>query len=217
MTPCAPHTRLPAMLLAALAVTAFCGLLTAQRSLGARRQAGIARARHHRHRAGLGRLAGQCPDAMTPASAAPAAALRAAVLCLINGERRRFGLPPLGANAGLDRMAQSWSTFMVAHDEYDHAAFVARLGAFGYHWRTAGENIATGYATPRGVVLAWMSSQEHCRNILEPVFRDVGVGVVPGYVPMAANIGSTWTLDLGLRASEPPASGNTGPQSGCPY
>ena len=40
----------------------------------------------------------------------------------------------------------------------------------------AGENVAYGYRTGRAVVRAWMHSEGHRRNILEPGFRLLGLG-----------------------------------------
>jgi uncharacterized protein YkwD len=46
----------------------------------------------------------------------------------------------------------------------------------------------------------WMNSAPHRANILDPGFRDVGVGVARGY-PMGANAGSaTYTVDFGARS-----------------
>jgi uncharacterized protein YkwD len=91
----------------------------------------------------------------------------------------------------------------------------ARISAAGYRWSTWGENIATGYATPRAVVSGWMHSAGHCRNILDPAFRDVGVGVVArGVRPYR---GATWTEDFGLARGARPPSRNFGPADRCPY
>jgi uncharacterized protein YkwD len=40
---------------------------------------------------------------------------------------------------------------------------------------TAGENVAYGYPTGRRVVRAWMRSEGHRRNILDPGFRLLGM------------------------------------------
>ncbi len=40
---------------------------------------------------------------------------------------------------------------------------------------TAGENVAYGYPTGRRVVRAWMRSEGHRRNILDPRFRLLGM------------------------------------------
>lgn len=128
------------------------------------------------------------------------------------------GLPALEASPKLDRAAQAWNQWMVATGDFTHGSgFAARLSAAGYAWQTAGENIATGFATPRSVVEAWMASADHCRNILDPSFRDVGTGVTPAAVGTWASQPSTWTQDFGLSMGQGAPSANTAPQNGCPY
>lgn len=158
-----------------------------------------------------------CADADTPVGGASAGTLRAAVLCLINQQRAARGLPGLHAAARLDRVAQRHSDMMVRTGYFGHGAdFTLRFSAAGYDWRAAGENIASGYATPRSVVNGWMASTEHCRNILDPAFQDAGAGVTAGAV--GANVSpGTWTEDFGLLMNQSPPSRNTRPQSGCPY
>ena len=52
----------------------------------------------------------------------------------------------------------------------DRRNLAARITAAGFNSSAAGENIATGFATPHDVVKAWMASTGHCRNILAPTF-----------------------------------------------
>ena len=67
---------------------------------------------------------------------------------------------------------------MVSSDVFSHGTnFAGRISAAGYVWRSAGENIATGFQTPRSVVNAWMASTGHCQNILNPTYGNVGTGV----------------------------------------
>ncbi len=144
--------------------------------------------------------------------------MRAAVVCLINQERLAHGLPALKVSSKLDHSAQNWNQAMVASGNFTHGAnFAGRISAVGYNWQTAGENIATGFTTPRDVVKAWMASPDHCRNILDPSFRDVGTGESPAAVGSWATQPSTWTQDFGLLMSQSAPSHNTGPQNGCPY
>jgi uncharacterized protein YkwD len=139
-------------------------------------------------------------------------------VCLINQQRTSRGLPPLTENSKLDSVSQNWTNWMVANDQFTHGTnFAGRVTASGYDWQTAGENIATGYDTPRDAVTAWMASPDHCRNILDPSFRDVGTGVVTAPVASFASYPSTWTQDFGLAMSASAPSGNTGPMNGCPY
>ena len=59
------------------------------------------------------------------------------------------------------------------------------MKSFGISYRTAGENIAKGYASPEAVVNAWMNSPGHRANILNSTYTHIGVGYVPS--------GNYWT------------------------
>lgn len=157
-----------------------------------------------------------CAGANTPATSAPKAAMRGAVVCLINQQRAAHHLPAFHANSRLDDSAQHWTDTMVSSDQFTHGVnFAARISAAGFHWSYAGENIASGFATPSEVVSAWMRSTDHCQNILSPMYSDVGTGVSPhGVLGIPA---STWTQDFGLWMGHSAPSNNFGPAHGCPY
>jgi uncharacterized protein YkwD len=168
--------------------------------------------------AGASAASAACQHAGTPATKASTATMRRAVLCLINHERTSRGLPALHASRRLNRSAQRWTDHMVATGVFSHGSnFGARITATGYHWRAAGENIATGFPTPRSVVRAWMASTGHCQNILDPAFRDVGTGLSRHPVGHYAGGPSTWTQDFGLPANRAAPSHNGKPARGCPY
>ena len=171
--------------------------------------ASAAAQRHHRPR---------CPGATRPATAHNLKAMRAAILCLVNQQRRKRGLPALVEDRRLDHSAQRWTAHMVAHDEFSHGSnFASRLTAAGFDWSAAGENIATGYPTPAAVVGGWMASPGHCRNILAPDFSAIGIGVVAAPVAGYASGPATWTQDFGLPNGRPAPSSNERPADGCPY
>ena len=141
-----------------------------------------------------------------------------AVVCLINQQRTSRHLPPLRASLLLDRSAQKWTNAMVASDVFSHGTnFAARISAVGYVWRSAGENIATGFQTPRSVVNAWMASTGHCQNILNPTYGNVGTGVSNRAVRGWASGAGTWTQDFALSMFKSPPSANWGPADHCPY
>ncbi len=107
---------------------------------------------------------------------------------------------------------------MVRDDLFSHGtSFATRITNAGVSWSDAGENIATGFATPRAVVAAWMASAGHCRNILDPNFRLTGLGVDPRPVRGWASGAATWTEDFALQAGKRPPSRTWGPANGCPY
>jgi uncharacterized protein YkwD len=169
-----------------------------------------------RHRVHSG-LPGTCPNANALVGRAPARALRRAVVCLINQARAAHNLPALHESVLLDRSAQRWTSSMVASDVFSHGTnFASRITAAGYVWRAAGENIATGFATPRSVVRAWMASTGHCQNILNPQYRNVGTGVSPRAVRGFATGAGTWTQDFALGMHSSPPSGNYRPMDACP-
>jgi uncharacterized protein YkwD len=167
-----------------------------------------------KHSIGHGRTrrAAVCANANTPASSAPRAALKAAVACLINRQRAAHGLPALREDSRLNRSAQIWSDTMATTQQFDHGEdFAARITAAGYIWSTAGENIATGFATPQQVVSVWMGSPEHCRNILDPDYLSVGTGIVDRAIPRFSSAAATWTQDFALPMGAPAPSSNWGP------
>ncbi len=156
-----------------------------------------------------------CGDVDTPASGASGAAMDSSVLCLINQQRSAHHLPTLHEDSRLDHAAQSWTNTMVQTHSFWHGTNLGgRIDAVGYSWSAAGENVGTGYATPRQIVTAWMASPDHCRNILNPEYADVGTGVLArGIAPYGP---STWTQDFGLLVGRTARSHNAGPMNACP-
>ena len=158
-----------------------------------------------------------CAYADTPVGHAPSAATRAAVVCLINRDRSRWHLPALSDNGRLDRAALEFSNRLVGRGLFAHDDTGARVSRAGYRWAAVGENIATGYPTPGQVVRAWMASAGHCRNILDPGYRNLGVGFNRHPVRGAANRPGTWTVDFGRRQGQHAGSSNSGPADSCPH
>jgi uncharacterized protein YkwD len=91
------------------------------------------------------------------AGAAPAATVRTCdggvieftadeerVLRLHNQTRVSYGLTPLCVHPALTEAARVHSTAMVQQGYMWHGPVGARLWNHGYHWRTYGENIASG-------------------------------------------------------------------------
>jgi uncharacterized protein YkwD len=137
---------------------------------------------------------------------------RRAVLCLLNQERDRAGLPDLRPDEKLDRAAQRHNGRMDGTGCFDHACsgegeLGDRLERVGYlgggllRW-AYGENIAWGIggrATPRAIVDAWMNSPPHRANILNRSFRELGVGFDVGTPEKGHETGGIYTTDFGLR------------------
>jgi uncharacterized protein YkwD len=139
-----------------------------------------------------------CPYSAATVRSVSLGVLRRAVLCLVNQQRSGRHLRTLTLSSRLSRSAQGWTTAMVTHDFFGHGSdFAARITAVGYKWSAAGENIATGFATPASVMTAWMNSPDHRANILNPAYTNIGVGENPRPVRGYGSRGGTWTQDFG--------------------
>jgi len=156
-------------------------------------------------------LAAPCASAdRAPAQGADRA--RLATLCLVNVERRRRGLPRLRQERELQRAAQRHARDMVARRFFSHvspggAGLTARIRAASAYLDRArgfrlGENLAwapTGAATPRAIVRSWLRSPGHRRTMLDPRFREMGLGVALG--TPAGRAGATYANQFGTRGS----------------
>lgn len=159
----------------------------------------------------------QCANANLQVTTANRPLADAAVVCLINQQRVAHSLPALKVSTKLDHSAQGWSDSMSSNDTLSHGTnFAGRISAAGFKWTTAGENIASGFATPFTVVHAWMNDIGHCQNILRPTFGYVGTGLT---VAGSGNdeLGDWWTQDFGLPVGARSGSTDMGPADGCPY
>ncbi len=104
---------------------------------------------------------------------------------LTNLERSKAGVPPLRLNGLLNEAAQRKAGDMFAFNYWAHTSPSGRdpWGFFkevGYNFLYAGENLARDFATPEGVVAAWMASPSHRENLLNPKFHEIGISVVDG-------------------------------------
>ena len=147
----------------------------------------------------------------TPAQAGKRAAVRA-TLCSLNSERASNGLAPLRLNRRLSRAATAHARDMTArkyfsHDTLGGGSFVDRIRRAGYlngarSW-TVGENIAWGAlrrSTPLTITRMWMGSPPHRANVLNPSFREIGIGVANG-APVAGMDApaATYATEFGTR------------------
>lgn len=105
------------------------------------------------------------------------------VVRLVNEIRAENGLAPLTYDWELSRVARYKSQDMKDNRYFSHTSPVygspfQMMKNFGISYRTAGENIAKGYASPQAVVNGWMNSSGHRANILNASFTRIGVGYV---------------------------------------
>ena|SRR5215831_3983210 len=121
-------------------------------------------------------------------------AVRARVLELVNVARSRdrkcgsdkfVAAPPLSASRALDEAAAEHARDMARKDYFEHRGSDGseprdRVRRAGYKSRLTGENIALGPESAEEVVAGWLHSPGHCENIMDPRFRDIGIGLASG-------------------------------------
>lgn len=104
------------------------------------------------------------------------------VLALVNAERSARGIAPLGSNGALTQAANGYALLLLGYPSLTHTAngttLQGRASAAGYGGGYLGEVLWQGWGTfsPADVVAAWMNSPPHRAIILDPTYRDAGVG-----------------------------------------
>ena len=117
------------------------------------------------------------------------------------GAQGRFAATTaLAWNDPLTQASLVHSDDMVSGNFFSHTGSTGlnagqRATAAGYAWATWGENIAAGQPTVATVVAAWMASDGHCANIMNPTYRDIGLACVSGTASNTYR--SYWTMTLG--------------------
>jgi uncharacterized protein YkwD len=69
-----------------------------------------------------------------------------------------------------------------------------RIEQAGYRYRSMGENIAAGQRNPEDAVAGWIRSPDHCVNLMNPSFTEMGAAVA---VNSRSELGIYWTQEFG--------------------
>jgi uncharacterized protein YkwD len=129
---------------------------------------------------------GPAPNPNPEASALPPDVL--ALLGLINGKRAAVGLPPLAWSPQLAQAAQLHAQDCAKRDRGSHsgsdgATLETRLARAGTTPRWASENWANAQNAQHAFTIWWNETpgrDPHRRNILDPRYREIGIGIAPG-------------------------------------
>ncbi|NMA33935.1 MAG: SH3 domain-containing protein [Clostridiaceae bacterium] len=103
------------------------------------------------------------------------------LLELVNKAREENGLEPLAIDENLMKVARIKAKDMVQNNYFSHQSPTYgspfdMMRQFDTTFKSAGENIA-GNKTVEGAFKAWMSSETHKKNILNPGFKVTGIGI----------------------------------------
>ena len=80
----------------------------------------------------------------------------------------------------LDGVALGHAADMAAHNYFEHQDLTGqspadRVRASGYRESLVGENIAYGPNSIEEAVQGWLDSPDHCENIMDPRFAQMGI------------------------------------------
>lgn len=97
------------------------------------------------------------------------------------GDQRMAAVPALVWSSALEQAASKHARDMAARRDMSHTGgdgsrMRDRVARESYAWSALGENVSAGYATVVAGLVGWMNSPGHCRNMMSPSFREVGVG-----------------------------------------
>lgn len=111
------------------------------------------------------------------------------IVRLSNEQRQANGIPPVTAHITLEQAATAHSTEMAKLSYFSHNSPTEgretphqRIMSTGSNARRTGENIATFTGHPEASiasksVIGWMNSPPHRKNLLDPSFTHMGIGV----------------------------------------
>lgn len=107
------------------------------------------------------------------------------VVNLTNKKRSDAGLSTLTLNQTLSNAAYVKGVDMINKDYWAHVSpdgtqpwsFFKNAG---YKYRYAGENLARDFSNATDAVNAWMNSPTHRDNMLNPKYKEIGIGIVEG-------------------------------------
>jgi uncharacterized protein YkwD len=101
------------------------------------------------------------------------------------GASRFAAAGPIGWDARVAEAAFGHARWLQQNNAFGHAGaddstVGQRLGAIGYAWSRAGENLAAGQPALEQVMQAWLDSPGHCAILMDPLFVHAALAMVPG-------------------------------------
>jgi hypothetical protein len=143
--------------------------------------------------------------AVRPAAATADPGAEADFVARTNALRASRGLAPFGVNGTLTAKARGWAEHMAAVGAISHSNLPDGAPA---EWRRLGENVGRGPSVD-AIHNALVASPEHLKNLTDPGFQSVGVGVVN------AN-GTLYVAEVFMESASQPAPSTSTPVAATP-
>src|SRR3954451_5738132 len=162
-----------------------------------------------------------CPDQTITYSKKNAERYRAALLCLMSFIRDNQGMNKLHKDAKLQKAGQKWANVLGQTGETTHGKSVAeipkRIAKAGYKAQALNEGLGLGPADNSPYdLMSNMMTDYACTEILDPRFRDAGVGVNLGKIKGFGR-GVHVVVEFGLKVGAKQPSRKTTPAKTCSH
>lgn len=106
------------------------------------------------------------------------------IIDLTNKQRRSIGLEALKSNDSLTKAANEKAKAIFKYQSFAHnldsKKFSSWIKDVGYDYLYVGENLAINYDNSEDILKAWLNSPLHKKNLLNPIYQDIGVATVNG-------------------------------------
>lgn len=107
------------------------------------------------------------------------------LIALTNELRNEYNLNPLSQNQYLNQAAENKANYILTNQNFSHTglngeSFSYWIKQTNYHYQRVGENLAINYQDPETVISAWLNSPSHRKNILNPLYHEIGLAAVSG-------------------------------------
>ncbi len=117
------------------------------------------------------------------------------------GDRAFSAARPVRWNDALAAASRVHAEDMARNNYFSHSGSdgsnpAQRVERAGYRYRSTGENIAAGQIKPEDAVAAWIKSPEHCANLMNPAFAEMGVAYA---LDSRSDMGVYWSQAFGTR------------------
>jgi len=93
------------------------------------------------------------------------------------------------ANASLQHSLDMAENGFLSHTGSKGDGLNERLQGVKYEWVACGENIGHGYQSSEEAVQSWLKSKMHCKNIMNPEFKEIGAAFAK-----SESLRTYWTL-----------------------
>lgn len=143
------------------------------------------------------------------------------IIELVNESRVQQGLPELKENTYLSGAAMDKANDMLKKDYFAHTSPEGIdpwhwIKKRGYDYKYAGENLAINYTDAEEEHEAWMKSATHRKNIMSPLYKEIGVAVLRGKIDgketiLAVQFFGTPMFPVGAENNSAPVQEETNP------